>query len=208
MSIVLPKKNKMFEYETFFHLTANEERYSKFLSHFELFKKAQKIKGDVVECGVFKGTSFVRFGFFLKLFKSKKKLIGFDNFSNNYPQTSEVRDLKIRNKWIKDSGGKSISTTQLKRILLRNNIKNFELLKGDVVKTVPKFVKDNKKLKISLLNIDIDFYEATNACLVHLFKHVSKNGIILLDNLNMGHGETKSMKEFFFYQNKKYKFQN
>ncbi len=207
MSIILPLHKKRFDYETYFHLTANEERYSKLLTHYELFKRAEKVKGDIIECGVFKGTSFVRFCFFLKLYKSKKKIIGFDNFSNNYPKTSEVKDLKIRSKWIKESGGNSISVVQLRKILNKNNIKNFELIKGDVVKTIPKFLKKNKKLKIALLNIDIDFYESTKACLTNLFKHVSKNGIILLDNYNMGYGETNSIKEFFLNQKKKYKFQ-
>ena len=32
-------------------------------------------------------------------------------------------------------------------------------MKGDAVKTIPKFKKENPGIKISLLNLDIDFVE-------------------------------------------------
>ena len=39
-----------------FHLTLNSERLAKLICHYEIFKKIKNIPGDVVECGVFKGT--------------------------------------------------------------------------------------------------------------------------------------------------------
>ena len=59
-------------------------------------------------------------------------------------------------------------------MFLKNSINNFEIIAGDVLKTVPKFKKNNPGLKISLLNIDIDFIEPTLICLKHFYECVSK----------------------------------
>ena len=43
----------------FYHLSMTEDRLGKFLAHYEAYKIATKIPGEIVECGIFKGTSFV-----------------------------------------------------------------------------------------------------------------------------------------------------
>ena len=82
--IKLPKfdTQSMYDYETNFHLTANEERMSKLITHYEAFKLSQNIPGEIVECGVFKGASLIRFLTFRDLIekKDKRKIIGFDAF--------------------------------------------------------------------------------------------------------------------------------
>ena len=60
--------------ENSFYLKASPERLSKFIAHYEIFKKIKNIKGDVVECGVFRGASLTRFVNFDKIFKSEKIL--------------------------------------------------------------------------------------------------------------------------------------
>ena len=63
------------------------DRLAKFLIHYEAFKLIKNLKGSIVECGVFKGTSFVRFAELRNLFNKNSKLIGFDHFSAFYPKT-------------------------------------------------------------------------------------------------------------------------
>ena len=212
--IKLPKfdNQSMYDYETNFHLTMDEERISKFLTHYEAFKISSQIPGEIIECGVFKGTSFVRFGMMRKLIGGNKsrRLIVFDVFSDKYPNTKFKEDHFQRKHWIKP-GSSSISPEQLKKIFKRNQIDNYELIKGDVVKTVPKFKKINPGIKISLLNIDIDFIEPTIICLENFYSCVSKGGIILLDNYagrgSSGkylHGDTAAIDKFF--EGKKFKF--
>ena len=140
-----------------------EDRLGKFLAHYEAYKIATKIPGEIVECVSFKGTSFVRFALLRELFggENSSRLIAFDVFSNSYPKTKFKEDKAQRSFWIKNAGSKSISTKQLSNNLKEKNIKNFKLVPGDVLKTIPKFKKDNPGLKISLLNIDIDFVEPT-----------------------------------------------
>jgi hypothetical protein len=196
MTIKMPNQKKMYEYETFFHLTAGRDRITKFLKHYEFLKMAKNISGEIVECGVFKGTSFLRLAHIRDILGLKKKLIGFDNFNDNYPNTDISQDKNLRKKWIKNSGGKSISINQLQKVLDQKKIKEYSLIKGDVESTIKNFIKKNPKLKICFLNIDIDFYESTLVCLKYLYPKLSKGGVLVLDNYEFGYGETKAIKNF------------
>ena len=66
------KTQSMYDAETNFNLLMTSERLSKFLVHYEAFKKIKNINGDIVEAGVYKGTSFSRFSMLRKIFKKKK----------------------------------------------------------------------------------------------------------------------------------------
>ena len=96
MTIKLPNMKKMYEYETNYHLTMNEDRLAKSLCHFEAFKMSLNIPGDIVECGVFKGTSLVRFSLLRNLLTTQEsaKIIGFDVFNDIYPDTKFKEDKK------------------------------------------------------------------------------------------------------------------
>ena len=111
MTIKFPDFKKMYEYETNFHLTMNSERLAKLICHYETFKSANKVSGEIVECGVFKGTSLARFALFRDLLGSKNtsKIIAFDVFSDVFPNTQYKEDKKIRKDWIKKAGSSSIS---------------------------------------------------------------------------------------------------
>lgn len=199
MTIKFPDFKKMYDYETNFHLTMNSERLAKLICHYEIFKKIKDIPGDVVECGVFKGTSLARFGLMRKIFGFKKtsKILGFDVFSDIFPTTKYKEGKQDRKKWIKNAGSSSISTNQMSKVLKKQGTKNFELIAGDITKTLPEYIKKNPNLKISLLNIDIDFVESTFCSLEYLYPRVSKGGIILLDNYGAFHGDTMGVDLYF-----------
>ena len=84
----------------------------------------------------------------------------------------------------------------MKDNLLRKKFENFELVKGDVTKTLPKFLKKNPKLKISLLHLDMDIYEPTKFVLFRLFNKISRGGVILLDDYDKVYGATKAVDKF------------
>ena len=184
--IKLPKftTQNMYDAETHYNLFMNNERFSKLLIHYEVFKLIKNVSGSIVECGVFKGTSFSRFAMMRELIgnSKKNKLLAFDVFNDDFPDTNFKNEKIQRQHWIKTAGGSSIATSQLDKIFKKKKIKNYELIKGDVLKTIPKYVKKNPNLKISLLNVDIDFVETTKCVLENFYSKVSKGGIILFDN--------------------------
>ena len=201
--IKLPDFNKAFEYENNFYLTCGSSRVGKFLAHHQLYDMARKATGEIVECGVFKGASLTRFAAFRELFEhhNTKKIIDFDIFGK-FPNTKFKADFKKRAEFIDEAGIQSISKEQLIRVLKNKGIyKNIELVKGDITKSVPKYLEKHPELRISLLNIDTDIYEPAVTILEYLFPRIVKDGILILDDYGVFPGETKAVDEYF--KNKK-----
>ena len=195
--IKLPNFHKPFDYENNFYLSCDNSRIGKIIAHYELFKLSSNIPGCVIECGVFKGISLVRFATFLKLLKkSNKKIIAFDAFGK-HPTTKISSDHK-RRKILLSEGKEGISEKQLMSILKRKGLeKNIQLIKGDITETVPRYLKLNPKLKISLLNLDVDFYEPSMSILKNFYPKLSKGGILMLDDYGVWDGETMAADEYF-----------
>ena len=201
--IKLPDFEKSFEYENNFYLSCDITRISKILAHYEAYKMIKEIPGEIVECGVFKGVSLVRFAMFREIFSNpfSKKVIGFDTF-DKFPTTSFKDDDEARAKFIEAAGEDSISKKQLLEILEHKEINKFvELVEGDVTTTIPEYVKDNPELKISLLNLDTDIYEPAVTILEELYPRITKGGILLLDDYGTHPGETKAVDEYFHNKN-------
>ena len=207
--IKLPDFKKSFDYENGFYLTCDITRISKILAHYELFKMVQNIPGTIVECGVFKGASLARFAMFRDLFGNvfSKKIIAFDSFGS-FPKTSYEPDKKFRKNFINVAGEQSISKNQMMKVLENKRCdRNVELIAGDICKTVPRYIKENPQLKISLLNLDTDIYEPAVTILENLYPKVEKNGVLILDDYGTFPGETKAVDEYFKDRNIKiYKF--
>lgn len=191
---------KSFEYENGFMATAQPKRFSKFISHLEFFKATSQIRGEIVELGVFKGNSLFRWIKFRDLLENtySRKIIAFDIFGE-FPQTDFDNDKKTRKLFIEETnGGIGISYEELKSLLKEQNLDaNVELVKGDILQTLPQYIALNPQLKISLLHIDVDLYEATKTGLELLFSHVVKGGIIILDDYGAFAGANKAVDDFF-----------
>lgn len=190
-------RKKIWESENIFHLKSNISRYGKFLAHYEIYKKILPVPGDVIECGVFKGVSLMQFASFRYLLETNisRKIIGFDDFGLFTNQTS-IDEKKFISQWNKDLG-MGIDNTELNNILSEKKFSNFKLIKGDVEKTIPKYLRENKQTKIALLHLDMDVYRPTISTLKHLYKMMSKNGIILIDDYAIEAGATKAVDVFF-----------
>lgn len=201
--IDLPDFDKSFYYENNFYLSCDNTRLSKILAHYEFFKMIKDLPGAIVDCGIFKGASLVRFAGFRDLFGTEysHKIIGFDTF-DEFPETTFEDDKKYRETFIKNAGGQSISIEQLEKVLKHKSTdKNIELIAGDINKTVPEYVKKNPNLKISLLNLDTDIYEPAVTILKYLYPKVVNGGILLLDDYGEFPGETKAVDDYFADKN-------
>ena len=73
---------------------------------------------------------------------------------------------------------------------------NYEFIKGDINKTIPKYCKDNEHLKIALLHIDTDVYEPAVTILNNMYDRVVRGGVIMFDDYGTFPGETKAVDEF------------
>ena len=174
-------------------------RLKKIFARYEIFKKTISIPGDIVECGVFKGTGHIYWLKLLRIFDehSIKKVIGFDSFENFTDSILEY-EKKEQKKFVKEADYNNISIKEInKKISKLGMIQRSELIKGDIIKTAKKYTENNKGFKISLLNLDLDTYEGTKSALNEFYKKVSRGGIIILDEYGKrGWGETDAVDEF------------
>ena len=189
----------IFEAYNFLIESEDTGRLKKIFARYELFKKTISIPGDIVECGVFKGTGHIYWLKLLRIFDehSIKKVIGFDSFENFTDSILEY-EKKEQKKFVKEANYKNISIKEInKKISKLGMIQRSELIKGDIIKTAKKYTENNKGFKISLLNLDLDTYEGTKSALNEFYKKVSRGGIIVLDEYGKrGWGETDAVDEF------------
>ena len=191
---------KRFDYENGFYATADPSRFSKFISHLEFFKRTSEVRGEIVEFGIFKGNSFFRWIKFRDLLEQtgSRKVIGFDIFGD-FPEANFEDDKLKREAFVEETkGGKSISFEEITNLLEQQNLqKNVEIIKGDILQTLDKYIEDNPHLKISLLHIDVDLYEPSKLILEKLYTKVTKGGLIVLDDYGAFAGTNKAVDDFF-----------
>lgn len=189
------KVENSFDYENGFYLTGNYKRTGRLLAHYELYKIISQIEGDIVECGVFKGASLMRFINFIQLFEQDKKfkrnVIGFDVFGK-FPGTDFEADKEELQAFIDETGGGiSIDKEELESYINLKKFDKYKLIKGDILQTVPQFISDYPNAKIALLNIDTDIYEPCKVILEKLAPLVVKGGVIIFDDYGVFQGETE-----------------
>ncbi len=194
---------KAWDYENGFFLTSHFSRFAKHLAHFELYKMITGLPGHIVECGVFKGSSFIRFGTFRHILESSssRKLIGFDAFGK-FPRQSDAQDNKFISHF-ETEGGDGISSQELTRVMNHKEFPNFELLQGDILETVPEYLRQHPELKIALLHVDVDVYAPTKVILDNFFPRLVKGGLIILDDYTAVAGATRATDEFLVGKNLK-----
>ena len=172
---------------------------TEFIVMYELFKKILNIHGSIVECGVRFGgglITFAKLSAILEHVNYTRKIIGFDTFKG-FPSLSKYdknSDPKFAHKGALASSFNDliecIRHYDMDRFV--NHIPKIELVKGDAVKTIPKFLCENPHTVVSLLYLDFDLYKPTKVALENFVPRMPKGGIIVFDELNHGSwsGET------------------
>jgi hypothetical protein len=192
------EEEKKFYYENGFYLTSGIERIGKLVSHYTLYNMIKDIPGDIVETGVYKGTSLIRWLTFRNLLENEnsRTVIGFDTF-DSFPETNFKDDKKYRENFINQAGDKSIPLSELEKVLAHKKLNNYKLVKGDILKTLPKYFEENPHSKIAMLHIDTDIYEPAKVALEQLWNRIVKGGIVIFDDYGTFPGETKAVDDFF-----------
>ncbi len=188
-----------FDIENAFYQSASIARIGKFATHLDLFRRISSLPGEIVECGVFKGTSLFRWIKFRALLENafSRRIVAFDTFGK-FPEAGFEDDRECRDRFVAAAGDESIRRAALVDILQQQMLfENIELIEGDLCQTIPEFIAANTQLKIAMLHVDVDLFEPTAACLTHLYPHVVRGGVIILDDYGAFPGANKAIDEFF-----------
>ncbi len=188
------RESKLSDVEKLMHfqLYAPRQNISSFLTKYEIFKRILNIHGSIIECGVAYGSGLMSFAHLSSIFEPvnySRKIIGFDTFEG-FPGLS-VKDSKGRDPNAKRGGMRVDSYGELTKCVLLfdqnrflSHINKIELVKGDINKTAPKYVKDNPHLTVALLYLDLDLYEPTKIALQTFVPRMPKGSIIAFDEVN------------------------
>jgi len=182
-------------YENGYYLTSDVTRLAKALGHYELYKRIVGLPGAVVECGVFKATSLVRWATFREMLESplSRPLLGFDIFGA-FPRHDDETDNAFAARH-DDVAGQGLSIEQVRAVLAHKHLRNVELVPGDVVTTVPAYAAAHPELRIALLHIDVDVYKPSKVALNALYERVVPGGILVFDDYGTVAGETRAVDE-------------
>ena len=113
-------------------------------------------------------------------------------YSADTPMEAAYRDARIA----RIAAKKALEKVPIATFDLDKN--KVQLIKGDITKTAPNYVKKNKGFRISLLHLDLDTYHGTKSALQNFYPLVSKGGLIILDEYSSrGWGESDAVDEYF-----------
>jgi hypothetical protein len=194
----------------FLHFTKYVRRYelARFMVQHELFKRTQNVKGSIVECGVYQGSgvmAWAKLSETLEPYNFLRKIYGFDTFEG-FPSVAE-EDKSGTNEAITKVGylkpeydvyselQDCIAALDETRLLKHEE--KVVLVKGDAMKTIPAFLKENQHVLVSLLYLDFDLYEPTLLALKEFLPRMPKGAIIAFDELHdqKWPGETRALLE-------------
>ncbi len=176
-----------------FTLYTPRQDITNFLVRYEIFKRVLEVQGSIVECGVLRGGGLMAWAQFSAIFEPtnhQRRVVGFDTFTG-FPKLSR-QDQSSESDQARPGGLAVDSYDHLKQCVElydRNrfvgHVPKVELVRGDALKTIPAYLKDNPQLIVSLLYLDFDIYEPTLAALKNFLPRMPKGAVIAFDELNL-----------------------
>lgn len=187
---------------------------AKFVAKTELLEMTKDVPGDIVECGVFKGSGIVSWLKIKKILQPNtfKKVIGFDFFetqalleSMNGDDREKMNDLFSS----RDFFHKKNFDGYLNDLILDIGFTNseFELVTGDIRTTSFDFCRERSGFKISILYLDLDIAEPTYLALQAFWDRLSSGGIVVFDEYAY-HQWSESQGADRFFEEKGLKIKN
>lgn len=187
-----------------FPVFTSRQTITRFLVRYELFKMVQHIPGSIFECGVLFGGGLFSFAHFSAVFEpvnAQRRIVGFDTFRGlpvihskdgaRAPSSKLSRAAMAADSY--DELVRAAKVFDMNRSL--SHLPKIELVKGDVTKTLPKYLAGNPHVLISLIYLDMDIYLGTKAAIKHCLPRMPKGAIIAFDEFACERwpGETRAL---------------
>lgn len=169
------------------------------------------VHGAIVECGVHLGgglMTWAQMSAIFEPFNHVRKVVGFDTFEGFSGVTDQDKATNIDpigkgtfNAPSYDDLMKGIEAFDRGRPL--SHVPKVELVKGDAMVTIPRYIEDNRHLVVALLYLDFDVYAPTKAAIEALRPRMPKGAIIAFDELYIRQwpGETLAVLDTIGLQN-------
>jgi Macrocin-O-methyltransferase (TylF) len=197
-----PEFRELYEQCREYTMTSWERLYA-------LYKSVQyvvenRVPGDIVECGVWRGGSMkLAAQVLLALGVTDRTLFLYDTFEG-MTEPDPTLDIdssgnKAVNDWteVQRRGVKwsYAPIGEVREVIAgsRYPMDNIVFVKGPVENTIPATVPE----RISLLRLDTDWYSSTKHEIEHLYPRLSLHGILILDDYGHYRGAQRAIDEYF-----------
>lgn len=145
----------------------------------QLFRNSTNIKGDVVECGTFRGLSAYQFSQEIQKKNLHKSFHIFDSFeglseisSDDRAENTKINDEQLRKQFSYDES------------LVRQNLSSFDFVnfyKG----WIPERFKEVENNSFSFVHIDVDLYQPIKDSFEFFYPRLNKGGIMVFDDYGL-----------------------
>lgn len=178
-------------YDSFnnFLISDDKNLFNKLYSRIKFYEMVKDKSGDIVECGVFKGTGLLTWLKILNMNEpnSIKKVIGFDFFDSSFvDKLEDDTDKELMEQVFsrcEDLDVNDISLNGITNKILNSGFKDddFELVDGDIIETSKNYLENKPGFRISILYLDLDLDKPTYETLVNLWDNVVDGGVVVFD---------------------------
>lgn len=172
------------------------------VTRYELYKLVLDVPGDIIECGVYQGNSFTwlaNLSVILEPFAINRRIIGFDTFEGFSSIDSSADPADVSSDNFADTSYEIISRSleNLDTVRPVNKVNRFELVKGDIVTSLPKYVDEHPWMTCAMLILDTDLYRPTLTALSTVLPIMPKGAVVVFDEYNYQNfpGETQAVRE-------------
>jgi len=190
-------------WDSFTMLTLSRLKVSRILYWAKLYQEILYVPGVICEFGARYGETLSQLASLRGIFEPynhTRKLIGFDTFEG-FPSV-DAKDGG--HSLVGDYSSGRVNLDTLEAILLAHeklsplaHIKKFELVKGDVSKTINPWLNSNPHVIISMAIFDMDLYKPTKDALTAIVPRLTRGSLLVFDELNHEKfpGETRAVAE-------------
>lgn len=177
----------------------------------ELYQLVLKVPGVIMEFGCRWGQNLATLQSLrsiLEPYHHRRRIVGFDTFSGFADVSKEDGDAGIA-----QPGAYAVTDNyrqHLQRVMeLRErqsplpDVQKFELVEGDVCKTLPEYLERQPETIVAFAYFDLDLYRPTLECLRALKGRLTQGSVVGFDELNHAAfpGETRAVADALGLQN-------
>ncbi len=155
-----------------------------------LYKQIVDVQGVVMEFGCRWGQNLSLFSAMRGIyepFNRLRKIVGFDTFEGFVDVSKEDGNQMKKGAYSVSEGYESYLAKILDHQEQESplaHLKKYEIVKGDVCKTVPNYFESNPHTIVALAYFDLDLYQPTKDCLEHVIERMPKGGVLAFDEIN------------------------
>lgn len=186
---------RFWDAENVWYQEAPVSRLAKALAQYDVYRSIVHLPGEIAEFGTFKGASLVRLATYREVLESAhaRVIYGFDVFAD-MPAGEGAGDADVAQRF--GNQGECLSLAETEELMRGKGFENVELVAGDILETLPRFLAERPALRLALVNVDVLLKPVTAEVIRLCAERLVPGGVLMLDDYGKAAGATEAAEEF------------